>query len=50
MSLYIDFVVSKESAVYAHIQIPNVPCFVCLSDCYGNADKYLIEFLDVFNI
>ena len=46
--VYIHFVVLKESIVYVHIQIPKVPCFVCLSDCYGNADKYLKVFLGIF--
>ena len=31
-------------SMYIHIQIPKVPCFACLSDCYGIRDKYLSIF------
>ena len=44
--VYIHFVVLKESIVYVHIQIPKVPCFVCLSDCYGIGDS--LVFLGIF--
>ena len=46
--MYIHFVVLKESIVYVHIKIPKVPCFACLSDCYGNADEYLKVFWSIF--
>ena len=29
----------KECMVYVHIQIPKVPCFVCLPNCYGIGGK-----------
>ena len=41
--LYIHFVVLKECMVYVHIQIPKVPGFFCLSDCYDKIDKIDLE-------
>ena len=34
-----SFCCLKECMVYVHIQIPKVPCFVCLPNCYGIGGK-----------
>ena len=45
--LYIHFVVLKDYKVYVHIEIPKVPCFVCMPNCYGIGGKYFKQvFLD----